>query len=270
MLGSDAGSLSNWLAEIKTWMDANPNDVVTVLLVNSDNASSSELNSQFEAANITSYAYTPPSTSTAIATWPTLESLIANGTRLLVFIASLNPSTNTAAPYLMDEFTFIWENPYDVTSLSNFTCIPERPPAVAGNTVSATTSNRLALMNHFLGISQGFGIRIPDISNISTTNAPSGSTGNLGGTAANCTALWGKPPNYILVDFFDQGPAIATVDKINGITPVGRTDPTVSQAPSATSITSIASPRPTAMSGGSTRGWTWATGAAAVLVWFLR
>ncbi|SLM37405.1 PLC-like phosphodiesterase, TIM beta/alpha-barrel domain [Lasallia pustulata] len=246
------------------WMDTNPNDVVTVLLVNSDNASPSDLSLQFEAANITSYTYTPPTTSTAIATWPTLESLIANGTRLMTFVASLDPSTNTATPYLMDEFTFIWENPYDVTSLSNFSCIPERPAAVDGNIEAAVSSGRMALMNHFLDEEQGFGIEIPDIGNISITNAPSGGTGNLGGTAANCTALWGKPPNYILVDFFDQGPAITTVDKLNGITPVGRTGPTASQMASATSA---ASPRPTTMSGCSTRSWTWATGVAAVLVW---
>lgn len=202
-----------------------------------------------------------------MATWPTLESLIANGTRLMTFVASLNPSTNTAAPYLMDEFSFIWENPYDVGSLSNFSCVPERPPAVNGNTQAAISSGRMALMNHFLYEDQGFGIQLPNIGNISITNAPSGGTGNLGGTAANCTALWGKSPNYILVDFYDQGPAIDTVDKLNGITPTGRTGPTASQIASAT--TSTASPRSTVMSGGSTRSWTCVTGAAAVLMWCL-
>lgn len=241
--------------------------MVTVLLVNSDSASPSELSSYFEAANVTSYAYTPPITTTAIATWPTLESLIANGTRLMTFVASLDPSTNTAAPYLMDEFTFIWENPYDVTSLSNFSCVPERPSAVDGNIEAAVSSGRMALMNHFLGEEQSFGIEVPDIDNITITNAPSGSTGNLGGTAANCTALWGKPPTYILVDFFDQGPAISTVDKLNGITPLGRTSPTASQVASAASSGSARTS--SVMSGGSTRSWTLATGAAALFLWCL-
>lgn len=39
----DAGTLSSWLSEIKTWMDAHPNDVVTILLVNGADATASDL-----------------------------------------------------------------------------------------------------------------------------------------------------------------------------------------------------------------------------------
>ena len=202
-------------------MDNNPHDVVTLLLVNSDNAPASALDSEFKAANITSYAYTPPSTTTAIKTWPTLGDMIINNTRLVTFVADLPPSSNTAAPYLLDEFTFVFENNYDVTSLSNFTCTPDRPPAVRGNTQMAVSSSRLPLMNHFLDSQQAF-FQTPDYGNITITNAQSGATGNLGGAAANCTSIYGEAPTYILVDFFDQGPAINTVDALNGITPVGR------------------------------------------------
>ena len=203
-------------------MDQNPYEVVTILLVNSDNAPASALDSEFKAANITSYAYTPPSTATTIMTWPTLQSMIANNTRLVTFVASLPSSSNTVAPYLLDEFTFVFENNYAVQSLSNFTCTPDRPPAVAGLTQTAITSGRLPLMNHFLDVQQAFGLQTPDYGNITTTNAQSGATGNLGGSAANCTSIYGKAPTFILVDFFDQGSAISTVDAINGITPVGR------------------------------------------------
>lgn len=77
-------------------------------------------------------------------------------------------------------------------------------------------------MSHFLYSIGPFGIELPDTANVTNTNAPSGSIGNLGDRAANCTKLYGEAPTFILVDFFDQGPAIATVDKLNGITPVGR------------------------------------------------
>ena len=202
-------------------MDNNPYDVVTILVVNSDNAPASALDLEFKAANITSYAYTPPTTTTAINTWPTLQGLIANNTRLVTFVASLAPASNTVAPYLLDEFTFVFENNYDVTSLSNFTCTPDRPPGVQGNTRMAISSGRMPLMNHFLDNQQVF-FQTPDYGNITTTNAQSGATGNLGGAAANCTGIYGQAPTFILVDFFDQGSAISTVDTINGITPVGR------------------------------------------------
>ena len=224
----DAGTLSAWLSTIKTWMDGNPNEVVTILLVNSDNASAEDLNSEFEAANITSYGYQPPSATTALATWPTLQEMISNNTRLVTFVANLVPSTNTVAPYLLDEFTFVFENSYNVTSLSNFSCVADRPLAVSGQTATAISSGRLPLVNHFLYTSGGFGIEIPDTANISTTNGKAG-VGSLGAAASDCSAAYGKAPAFLLVDFFDEGSAISVVNSLNGIstTAVGQSKPAV-------------------------------------------
>lgn len=198
--------------------------VVTLLLVNADEASAEDFHAEFEASQITSYAYTPPSATTAIKKWPTLETLIADSTRLVTFVASLDSSTNTVAPYLLDEFAFVFENPFEVLSLSGFSCIPDRPSAVKGNAQLAVQSGRVPLMNHFLDTKQAFGIEVPDISNITTTNAPTGPVGNLGDAASECTKLYGKAPTFILVDFFDQGSTLSIVDSLNGIiTPVGRT-----------------------------------------------
>ena len=223
----DAGLLSAWLSKIKAWMDMNPHDVVTLLLVNSDNASSEDLNTEFEAANITSYAYTPPSTTTALETWPTLQELIANSTRLVTFVASLAPATNTVAPYLLEEFTFVFENPYNVTSLSNFSCVADRPPTLQGQTAAAISSGRLPLVNHFLDTNVGIaGVDVPDTSNITTTNGQSG-IGSLGEAASDCSAAYGKAPAFLLVDFFDEGSAISIVNSLNGIqaSNTGQTQP---------------------------------------------
>ncbi|KAL1987497.1 hypothetical protein VTN96DRAFT_3424 [Rasamsonia emersonii] len=216
----DAGTLESWLVEIKTWLDNNPNDVVTVLLVNSDNAAASDLNAVFEAAGIVKYAYKPNFTSPP-ATWPTLQELISAGTRMMTFVASL--SSNAGAEYLMDEFTYIFENNYDVTAASNFSCQPNRPSTVENNIAAALSSNRLPFMNHFLDSQEALGIEIPDVSAIDTTNGQSG-TGNLQTAATTCKSQYGgRQPTFILVDFFDKGPAIATVDMLNNVTnPVGR------------------------------------------------
>lgn len=218
----DAGLLSTWLSEIKTWLDNNPNEVVTLLLVNSDDATASELAAEYETADIESYAYYPSST-TAPSEWPTLQTLISNGTRLLNFVASL--SDNDAAPYLMDEFTYIFENSYDNTSPSDFSCTANRPSSVDGNTTAALDQNLMPFMNHFLYETQLLGIETPNISYITTTNAESGGTGNLGDAAAECASDYSRAPTYLLVDFFNVGPAIDTADKLNGVTePVGRTN----------------------------------------------
>jgi len=214
----DAGTLSAWLSGIKTWLDANPHDVVTVLLVNSDNAAASDLDAEFKAANITSYGYVPPSSTTVLQTWPTLQDMIANSTRLVTFVASLEPNT---VPYLLDEFTFVFETPYNVTSLSNFSCVADRPPSVQGKTANALSSGRLPLMNHFLDSNSGLGIQIPDTGNITTTNAQTG-IGSLGNSTAACAAAYGRAPAFVLVDYFDRGQTLAVVDGINGIMPTGR------------------------------------------------
>lgn len=206
---------------------------MTIILVNSDNAAASDLHAEFQAASITSYAYTPPSPASTLQTWPTLETLIAANTRLITFVASLSPSTNTVAPYLLDEFTFVSENPFEVTSLSGFSCDPDRPASVKGNAKQAITNGLLPLMNHFKDIQQAFGILIPDLGNITTTNGQSNSVGSLGSTATQCKSVYGQAPTFILVDFFDKGPAINTVDSLNGITAVGRTNPPAQQTTSA-------------------------------------
>lgn len=193
--------------------------MVTILLVNSDGATASELNTEFTTANITDYAYEPSSLTSAPSSWPTLQTMIDDGKRLVVFVASL--ASSTSYPYLMDEFTFVWENPYDVTSPSNFSCQPNRPSSVAGQLSTALSSNRLPLMNHFLYSNDLsiINVQYPNSSYVATTNAPSGGVGNLGSTAARCKKEWGgRQPTFILVDFFNRGPAIDTVDSLNGVT----------------------------------------------------
>lgn len=225
----DAGLLSDWLKTVKTWLDNNPNEVVTILLVNSDNASPSELHYQFEDANIVDHSYVPSSITTPPTTWPTLQEIITGGKRLMTFVASLNtsdPELNATTSYLMDEFTFIFENPFDNTNVTDFTCAPDRPTGVQNNVQAAISSNRMALVNHFLYSSGAFDIETPNVGQINTTNSAGNSVGQLGYSLSQCNSEYGKVPTFTLVDFFDQGPAIDAVDALNGVTdPVGRVAP---------------------------------------------
>lgn len=218
----DAGTLTSWLTEIKSWMDDNPNDVVTILLVNGAGATASQLASAYTSSGMSDYAYTPTSSS-ATSTWPTLESLINNGTRAMNFISTL--SDNTDATYLMNEFDYIFENSYENYNAANFSCEVNRPSNLANQTTTAISSGYMSLMNHFLYLEQAFGISTPDEAAINTTNAPSGGgSGNLGDHALKCAAQYGKAPTFLLVDFSNVGPAIDTADSLNGVSnPTGRT-----------------------------------------------
>ncbi|KAI1460586.1 PLC-like phosphodiesterase [Annulohypoxylon moriforme] len=211
----DAGTLQTWLTAIKSWMDSNPNEVVTLLLVNSDSKTADEFGTVFSASGIDTYGYEHSGT-----TWPTLQEMISANTRLVTFIASI--TTSTTYPYLLSEFDHIFETAYEVTSLSGFNCTLDRPSSQSSAS-AAISAGLMPLMNHFAYQLLAASIEIPDVDNITTTNSPSTSTtGNLGLHAQNCKGEWSQAPTFVLVDFFNEGPSITTADNLNGITAVGR------------------------------------------------
>lgn len=217
----DAGTLGTWLSEIKSWMDTHPSDVVTLLLVNADDAQPADLDAHFQSSGIKNYAYTPPSSSTPPQQWPTLQTLISANTRLMVFVAPM-PTPDPEYAYLMDEFTHIFENDFENEDPDDYSCDPDRPSSLS-TPQEAAQSNRMFLMNHFLYAVQLFGIQSPNATYAPVTNSQIGQ-GSLGVQINKCTTVYRKPPTFVLVDFFNVGPAIESVDRANGIsgTAVGR------------------------------------------------
>jgi hypothetical protein len=212
----DAGPLVQWLTSINSWIDSHPNDVVTILLVNSDNVPADTFGQGFETSGLSRYGYVPAST-TATGNWPTLATMINEGSRLVTFVASVTPSP--AYPYLLNEFTYIFETAFEVTSPTGFNCSIDRPKSVA-TAATAVSGNMLPLLNHFAykEIGTGLGILIPDVDNIEITNSPSTqTTGALGKHGADCAQEWGVRPVFVLVDFHDEGPSIDTADNLNGL-----------------------------------------------------
>ncbi|KAI9641476.1 hypothetical protein NHQ30_010283 [Ciborinia camelliae] len=211
----DGGSLENFLTEVKTWMDANPNEVVTLLLVNSDVKSVATFGTAFSSSGIDTYGYTPSSTTAPISTWPTLQTLITANTRLITFVTNIDYTSTY--PYLLPEFTYIFETYFGVLSLDAFNCTLQRPTTL-GSASDAVSSSYMGLINHFADSAQSFGIIVPDVADIETTNsADTNTTGALGTQAEQCKSEWGIKPTFILVDFFNVGPSIETADILNGI-----------------------------------------------------
>lgn len=81
----DVGSLSSYLSPIKTWLDGNRNEVLTLLLTNGDAIPVSQFGSVFAALGLDEYAYAPGA-NLAMDQWPTLQSMIDAGKRLVVFM----------------------------------------------------------------------------------------------------------------------------------------------------------------------------------------
>lgn len=228
----DAGTLESWLGKIKYWMDENPNEVVTVLLVNSDDEDVSSFGEVYESSNISTYGYTPATTS-ASNDWPTLQTMIDDGTRLVSFIAAVNYSTTY--PYLLNEWDYVFETAYEITSYTDFNCSLDRPTSLSSSS-SAISSGYLPLMNHFLYKSLTATAMLPNVDDIDTTNSYNKTlAGSLASEAYQCNSEWGTAPVFALVDFYSEGPAIETADILNGITATGRSNGTSSTSSAAAS-----------------------------------
>jgi hypothetical protein len=111
-------------------------------------------------------------------------------------------------PYILDEFAYFFETPYDVTDKSFPDCSINRPSG-------ATADGRMYIVNHFLD-DDIFGILIPDYLAAATTNAATG-TGSIGSQASLCESIYGRPPNFVLLDFANKGDALTAQNNLNGL-----------------------------------------------------
>jgi len=226
----DGGLLQTYLGKVVTWLNSNPNEVVSILMVNIDDLPASSYASVFVAAGLDKFAYSPPTPTMEATAWPSLGDMIDNGTRVVAFLD--NGADATQATYLIDEFSNVWETAYDVTDPS-FDCNVNR---------TAPATGKMYLINHFLDTVTNFlgaaNSLVPDKAELLTTNAVSGA-GSLGAQADECAAQWGAWPNFLLVDFYDwgNGSVFEVAATLNDVT----YDPTTTIHPPANTSTSTSS-----------------------------
>jgi hypothetical protein len=223
----EGGSLQDYLGAVKTWLDANPNEVLSILIVNNDDLPVSSYDSVFKAAGVDTISYAPSSSAVAFSDWPTLGSLIDSGKRLLTFMDF--KADITSVPYIIDEFTNIWETAFDVTDPA-FDCNVNRS---TGN-----TPTEMYLINHFLDTTL-FNQLVPFVAQANVTNAATG-FGSLGTQVDTCTSANGRPPNFMLVDFYEfgGGSVFQVAATINGVT-YSPTTPIATPSPTNSASTSV-------------------------------
>ena len=201
----DAGKVETYLSTVKSWLDAHPNEVVTLLIVNGDNVPVSEFDDAYKSSGLNSLAYTPPTSPLAIDAWPTLQELVTANTRLVAF---LDAGADPSVPYILDEFSYFFETPFDTLDPAFPECTIDRP-------AGAKADGRMYIVNHFLDV-EWEGIDVPDRGALLQTNAAEG-VGSIGSQADLCSGLYGRAPVGVLVDFFDQGDVFRAQDRLNGL-----------------------------------------------------
>ncbi|KAJ5113083.1 hypothetical protein N7456_001617 [Penicillium angulare] len=196
----NVGTLESYLATVAEWVRTHPLDVVTILMGNYDYVSPTFFEDPFKSAGLMNYIYTPPKVPMALDDWPTLSEMIYSNKRVVVFMDY--QANQTAVPWLQDEFSQLWETPFSPTN-ANFPCTQQRPPGIS----TKQAKDRMYMANHNLNVDLNLGaidLLIPNTAILNVTNAVNGS-GSLGDMARRCTTKWDRPPNFLLVDFYNDG-----------------------------------------------------------------
>ena len=118
--------------------------------------------------------------------------MISSRKRLVIFLDA--GADQAVVDYILPEFTYMWETAFDQTDPA-FPCTVNRPSTLAGK----VPTGRLSVINHFLDKELTKGVLVPDTAALNVTNGVTG-PGSLGVQASDCAALYGRYPNFLLVD----------------------------------------------------------------------
>ncbi|KAG6887753.1 hypothetical protein C0992_010854, partial [Termitomyces sp. T32_za158] len=204
----DGGAVVDYLNIVKTFLDANPNEVLTFIFTNPEGVSLPDVwKPAFDAAapskdvlteggvGITPLAFVPPSLPVQRDSWPTLGQMIDSGKRVVVFLdAGADGADGGVVDFILPEFDMVFEDPFDSTD-PTFPCSVDR---ISGPLSPADHEN---LINHNLDINIipiGDGVLISDRADAPTTNSVDSILSHANGCAQFVN---GRAPNFVLLDW---------------------------------------------------------------------
>ena len=183
--------LSDIFNDIKTFLDNNPNEIVTIML--ECYVTANDIEDEINQAGLSHYLYTHN------AAWSTLQNMIDNDSRLVVF-SDVDDASNS-----QNWYHYVWdyavETHYSVGNINNFTCDFNRGDPL----------NDLFILNHFVrDASLGYGL----YNESNYVNADPFFITRV----RDCQNQTNKFPNFVTVDFYELGDGLAGVDQLNGTT----------------------------------------------------
>ena len=102
----NVGPWQDTLEIAKKWLDDNPYEVLTFLIVNYEFTNVENFVSAIQGSGLNEYLYVPEYVPQYRDQWPTLGEMILKNQRMVFFMDY--DANQTAVPYVLDEFTHIW------------------------------------------------------------------------------------------------------------------------------------------------------------------
>jgi hypothetical protein len=182
-----ASPLVPTLERLRTWLDANPGEIVTLII--EDEITPEQTEQAFAAAGLTRLVFTP--SADPQAEWPTLGQMVRSDRRLVVFAEQ----ADGPAPWYRNFYKYGMETPFSASSPTDLTCEPFR----------GGVGKRLFLLNNFITTSGGSRL------DAATVNARR----SLLARVHRCETQRGHPVNFVAVDYATIGDALGAVDALN-------------------------------------------------------
>ncbi|MCH9680898.1 MAG: hypothetical protein K0V04_05660 [Deltaproteobacteria bacterium] len=177
------------LTEIVEFLQDNPREVVTIIY--EDHVAVDQIAADFATTGADALTFAHPSGDP----WPSLGAMIDANTRLVVTGESGGPPP-AWFHHVWDE---AWDTPYGPMQAEDLSCDLNR----------GSSDHALFLMNHWVNDELG----LPSMDNAAAVNVAA----VLQARADDCAAQWTHVPNFVVVDFYEQGDLFAVVDALNGV-----------------------------------------------------
>ena len=188
----NAGSAESYFKNITRWIETHYFDVVTLLIGNADFRPVTDFIAPLESSGLSKFAYVPSKVPMNGTDWPALKDMILLSKRVVIFM-DYN-ADQTKVPYILDQFSQVWETPFSPTDRS-FPCTVQRPPDLSDE----DAGRRMYMANHNLNTeitAFGTSLLVPTTTLLNETNAVNG-TGSLGAMANDCAGNFSYPVIFV-------------------------------------------------------------------------
>jgi hypothetical protein len=184
-----ATELQPELVAVRAWLDAHPREVVTFII--EDAVTPADTAAVFDRAGLTPLVRTQP----LGQPWPTLGQMIDSGHPVVVMME--RHGGGSAYPWLLPAFSYVQDTPFTNPTVADLRC----------DRLRGTAESPLLLVNYWLA---NFRSLVTDARKINAL-------GVLGPYLARCEKERGMLPNFVAVNFFEEGDLFRAVDQLNGL-----------------------------------------------------